>query len=661
MMLLEIWALVLVPIIAWIPLMGIFQSIQDDWRESFLSSSIVWGVCLTIITEILSILKLLNVTWVFILWLVVNISLFLIYFRFFYSRQQVKNLFSYLDPKNLNLFSLVLLILIGFIILILGLLAVFVAPNNWDSMIYHLSRVEHWRQNQSVAHYPSHTLKQLHQNPWAEFVILHLQILTDGDRFANLVQWGSMVGSLIGVSLIARRLGAKIQGQILAVVFCATIPMGILQASTTQNDYVVAFWLVCFTYFTLLIVQEGVTALNISRLGASLGLAILTKGTAYIYAFPFCLWLGIWGVTYLRWNVWKPIALISAIILFLNLGHYSRNFFLFDSPLGLGLSEQSTETDFSLPLLISNLTRNLSFHADIVRNLWLQNIITPTTGITNKLIIILHDYLNLDVSDPRITRLSGTKFSVPGLSFSEDTAGNPLHLSLIFMSLLLLIFNKKIRAKKYIFIYSLAIIGAFILFCALITWSPWRSRLHLPLFILFAAVVGTIFSQSFNSRITSCLAVFLIVISSPWIFNNRLKPIIGENNIFQQPRIEHYFANKSYLKEPYTEVVNKIKEQVCSDIGLTGNSVSYEYPFWALLHNSQDSFTFRHINVTNVSATKMDLIEWEDENKPCAIIGVNSQRNPENSTADVERLTTDHGNYNQIWQLEPVQLFIKEN
>ncbi|MHC5831404.1 MAG: glycosyltransferase family 39 protein, partial [Nostoc sp.] len=104
-------------------------------------------------------------------------------------------------------------------------------------------------QNHTVAHYPTSYTPQLYQNPWSEFVILHFQILSGGDYFANLVQWFSMIGCIIGVSLIARQLGADLRGQVFSAVVTATIPMGILQASSTQNDYVIAFWVVCLAYY----------------------------------------------------------------------------------------------------------------------------------------------------------------------------------------------------------------------------------------------------------------------------------------------------------------------------------------------------------------------------------------------------------------------------
>ena len=43
--------------------------------------------------------------------------------------------------------------------------------------------------------------------------------------------------------LIARELGAERRGQIMAVVVCATLPTGILQASSAKNEWVLTFWL----------------------------------------------------------------------------------------------------------------------------------------------------------------------------------------------------------------------------------------------------------------------------------------------------------------------------------------------------------------------------------------------------------------------------------
>ncbi len=72
-----------------------------------------------------------------------------------------------------------------------------------------MARVVHWIQNQTVAHYPTNIPYQLVLPPWSGFAIMHFHILHGGDQWANFVQWFSMIGSIIGVSLLAKELGAE--------------------------------------------------------------------------------------------------------------------------------------------------------------------------------------------------------------------------------------------------------------------------------------------------------------------------------------------------------------------------------------------------------------------------------------------------------------------
>ena len=242
------------PLISLILLFLIFNDSQRDWRSSLLSSAIIWGILVTISTESLSILRLLTLSGILTVWLSIITVLTGIYYQLIKTKKRSFNLSS-IDLsliKRIPPVSLVLLAGITFIVTIVAVIALVAPPNTWDSMTYHMARVVHWIQNRSVIHYPTYFAGQLVYPPFAEYVIMHLQILSDGDRFANLVQWFSMVGSIIGVSLIAKQLGANPRGQIFAAVFCATLPMGILQGSSTQNDYVVTFWLVCLSHYILL-------------------------------------------------------------------------------------------------------------------------------------------------------------------------------------------------------------------------------------------------------------------------------------------------------------------------------------------------------------------------------------------------------------------------
>ncbi len=221
------------------------------WRESLLIAVLTWNAILVAITEILGAFHLITYYFVSVSWLVVGlVSLLLVYRNLkllFLSFQSAK---SFVQRTSLGLEKWLIIGLILVIILI-GLTGLLYEPNSYDSMQYHLSRIDHWIQNRDVAYFPTTTIRELVMSPGSEFVMLHIVLLSQSDRFAFIAQWVSMVGSVLVATLLARRLGAPPSGQTLAAVIAVSIPVGILEASSTLNDYYVSFWLMCFTWFAL--------------------------------------------------------------------------------------------------------------------------------------------------------------------------------------------------------------------------------------------------------------------------------------------------------------------------------------------------------------------------------------------------------------------------
>ena len=113
-------------------------------------------------------------------------------------------------------------------------------PTYGDSMVYHLARVEHWIQNRSVAFFATHYLTQIEFTPLSEYNLAHLHLLSGTDRFDACMPLLAALVCIIGVSELARLLGASRSTQIAASVICATIPAGVLLATITEDDYFAA-------------------------------------------------------------------------------------------------------------------------------------------------------------------------------------------------------------------------------------------------------------------------------------------------------------------------------------------------------------------------------------------------------------------------------------
>lgn len=626
---------------------------QQDWRHPILLSALIWGAAIVLLTEALSVLGLLTFVPLFIFWGLVDIILGIACFQLLKtgSRKGLDWNLGKLPPfLKFALGSVVI------IVIIIGLTAAIAPPNNWDSMTYHLGRVVHWIQNGSVAHYSTAITRQLSLAPWPGFTITQFQILSGSDRLANFVQWGSMVGCILGVSLIAKQLGGDLRAQVLAAVICATIPMGILQASSTQTDYVGAFWMVCFVYYGLLSIQDEKRVSYYLPIGVSLGLAILTKGTAYFYLFPFGMWFCFASLYKCGWKAWRPFLIASAIALAINFGYFQRNFEVFGSI--FGSSDTYKLGGLSIPIVLSNIVRNIALHLS-----------TPVRSINLILIqgvVSFHQLLGVDANDPRTTFPPGQQFDVHSLINHEDLAGNFLHIVLFFGLSILFLFNLnrfEKRQRYYMAGYLIAIIAGFVLFCALITWSPWRSRLHLPLFVLSAGFLGMVMATVIKPKLANTIATSLIIASLLWVFFNESRPLIANSKTVEENRLENlwntsrtdqYFINRPELQQPYTKAVDLLVAGNCTNIGLRLGSDTWEYPFWMLLQGKSDHpFRIEHVAVDNASAIQAGSLSDKNTFSPCALVvsGVVERRDRE--------IIFNNQVYRNQWSQNNVSVFIK--
>jgi hypothetical protein len=588
-----------------------------------LGAAVAWGVLLTAITEALSALQALTFEWLLGAWGAVAIGMAAVYVR------PNKGKLSLPVVPAVPLSQSLPVVGVSLIVATVGLIALLAAPNNTDSMIYHMSRVVHWIQNRSVAHYPTHITRQLHHNPWAEFAIMNLQVLSSGDRFANLAQWFSMSGSLVAVTVIARQLGAGAHGQILAAVIAATLPMGILQGSSTQNDYVVGFWLACLVYYVLeATINRRDDPKVVLGAGAALGLAILTKSTAYAFALPFLVWFFFSSPRRVRW---RTALAVGCVAMCLNVGHYWRNLDLFGTALGpryggrLAVSSYINDA-FTPSALTSNVVRNIALH--------IGTPFTTLNSATERAIRKLHGILGIDADDSRTT-WHGKTFHVWIMSNHEDRAGNPLHLVLIMLFVGLAATFAKRRENRDLLIYAAALVVAFVLFIACLKWQPWHSRLHLPLFVLWSPAIGSVVSRSFSRRWVTSLAAILLLAAIPWVFYNKSRPLLesgtllARHGIATTARIDQYFANLPRLRDPYLRAAGFLRSRGCSEIGLVLHEGDVEYlMLMAIYHTGNDAVRLEHVDVRNVSTVKSTVAPFNDF-RPCAVISTRLEADTE--------------------------------
>jgi hypothetical protein len=510
-----------------------------DVRPLLLSAGAIWGVTLAALTELLGLLHWLTSAGVAASWAVMAAAWGAATLRL-PTRATAR-----LRPTLPGVAAFAPALPIALILIGTGLSAALGWPNQWDSLVYHLSRVDHWIQNRSVAFYPTSIVRQLFNPPMAEYAILHLRLLGGDDRWSNVAQWLAMAGCLVGVTAIARRLGAAPRGQLFSAVFCATLPMGILQASSTQNDYITAFWLVCLTEAAL----APPSPLGTFRIGAGLGLALLSKGTTFVFAGPLFL-LAAAGLAGTRRPTTRLLHVVSALLiaLALNAPHWARNLATFGSPLGPGASgspgrenDRLTNDALSPGILASNVIRNLSLHAG-----------TPSRKVNRALESAVergHEWLGVAIDDPRSTRLySDRRFMIEGDSTDPDRAGNPLHLLLVAAAAARIALWRPARRSPGPAWYGVALAAGALLFCLVLKWQPWHSRLQLPLFVLAAPLVSVALEGAYGLILTA--TVLLTLQAARPLLRNRLAPLVGRHTVFNTPRLNQYFHLQPPAERP---------------------------------------------------------------------------------------------------------------
>lgn len=538
-----------------------------------------WYIFIFFSTEILSYLQILERKYILpgelFFWIII----------LFFLRKEI--LYS-LKSINFKSKSTLIILVLSVLIFIQGL---FSAPSTTDSMVYHLPRVMYWIQNKTVL---QDVIRNPHDfmAPFAEYILLHLYLITGNDQLLFFSQWIAFVMIVIISGAIAERLGADKQIKIMVTLFVATLPMAVMQASSTQVDLVVAVLVVLSTYIALELCRK--ITINVASLfWISLGLGITTKATFFLF---MVIPAGIMIFALIKKH-WKDIfifALSSLAILIIPFRFMNQNLYLYGNILGpFKKGETLTNEVVNLTVLISNLIRNIMIHLPI-----------PffTTQAQN-LLEFIHRIIGIPISAQETTCCDFQFRVIPILYPQEDIVSNFFHLLLIMFTIVF-IFKKAVFKDRLLFLLFILSLFSFIIFSLILKWQPFHSRLQIPFFVI--GTISAVMILSKNKKnfyilkgvlLSSILLAFLLIflnVSRPFIsynlFYNNIKsfsfPLSSiPQSFFLKLREEQYFNARFYWYFPYKNIIevlavqNSIKDGTVAFDLLDG----FEYPLWLLI------------------------------------------------------------------------------
>ena len=147
----------ILPVLAFIFIFfNLNRALTVSKREVVLLSALFWGGLVVLSTEILGAVHQLNFLSVILFWMGI---IFILLVRITVNPTR-RNPFHFPNFR-LTLSEKILLAVIVIVCSVVILIAFVAPPNNWDSMTYHMSRVMHWIEDQSVNHYATSNIRQL--------------------------------------------------------------------------------------------------------------------------------------------------------------------------------------------------------------------------------------------------------------------------------------------------------------------------------------------------------------------------------------------------------------------------------------------------------------------------------------------------------------------
>lgn len=574
--------------------------------ENILISTLFFSTLIVLSTEVLSLFHGLTFVAVLSFWSIISCIGSVIIFKnkeaiFNTTRTNHYGILNYF--QQLAIFYKIAFVCILALLSLILVQGIIYPPNNWDSMTYHLPRVFHWIQNQSVENYPTHILRQLYQPLFSEYAVLHTVLLTNTDLFANTVQFSFLLLTTLAVAAILKELNASQIIIFISIVLCLTLPEAILEASSTQNDITHSFFTIVTIYFAIKCYKTFLTKYFV-LFGLAIGFSLLTKAIAYLYIPCIILVFGVFFLSKMirekKYSIVQYSTLILVPMILLNMGHSYRNH-LFSGHI-TGVSKESTKgivfDKISPKIVLSSCIKNAVLHSDVHFD----------GGLGDKIAEKTHMLMNVDLNEPG-SNIFDAKFKAEShWKNHEDSQPNFIHFILFLVCVFFMLFSL-IKSKKMDWIVSsffILISIQFVLFCGYLCWEPWNTRLHLPLFFEMIVFISLLLNQ-LNKRLLNFSMYLLFPILFYYgfylSFHNFTRPYMTRKGVTSEiyrsdDRYKKYFANNPELYLEYTSANNLISRKNLMNIGLIADIDGWEYPL-IMNRTKHPELKINHIKVSN--------------------------------------------------------------
>lgn len=575
------------------------NSKSEDKKEAYIKAVVEWHILLVILVYALSVIERLNVLWIASVFFFANICIWGWVLKI-KRIIEVRKIFSRLKLEKIFIIPCIM----AFIALWFALDTV---PYNWDSMTYHLPRLAHWTQNQSVAPYATHIDRQVGSTTLTSYVTLMVYIFSGKrDIFLNLVQCLAYITNAIFLYAIARKCNVSKRFSVVASVLYMAMPIAFAEATTTQNDNYSTMWLLFFVYLLLDFIHKDRSIdwskKNIEKVifaAACMGFGYLAKPSV-CFAMVIFLFFILWNVVKRKdqaKDIFKLIGIALTTLVITVLPQFLFNMSVYGKVLPDNVGKRQLVGTLQPNYLFINFVKNFTYN--------LGNSVFPKfkEGLSDFL-YELADVCRVVLNDASISE-DGGAFGFSSHPYGCDTALNPLILVLAILCVIWCLIRLKKQDSVQIQ-FTFFAMASYIVFCTVLRWEHFISRYLLTYFALLCPLVAIqlqdVYSVMKNINIKRVVLVGFSLICAV----NYYLVIENAYEIETKEYPDSYFYHIGGMRDDYIDICENIIEQQYKEIGIICGSDSYEYPLWGILNSQRDDFVIRHVGVESV------LSQYED-------------------------------------------------
>ncbi len=633
---------------------SIVKALADSWIAL---AFFIWGI-----TEVLSIFKIWTRITVLLLWLLLLVCLLYVCYREGYTddiKVLLRKRMHFLKINNEYEKWFVCFGIYFGIIIILGILS---GQYNMDSMVYHLPRIMHWIQNQSVGHFAPGIEFQVRYPCLTEYLVAQIYLFSNNDRLANLIQTFAYLGSSIMVFGISKKMGVSVKASFTASFIYLMIPMALAQSFTTQTDNVAGLFLLVFIFNILEFIQipklkmDRHGFVSAIRLALNVMLGYLCKPTVCFVMLVFFIWMCIVRlikkdslIILLKYIV---VGALTAIITYMPL--YAKSYQTYTT-VDKAIAEEA-EREGQGEEVINSVGRALAPDVFNVKSALtdpaqfvitcIQNLGRNSTSICfpkynedwEKLVVKVGGWLNKDVSSYRTQK--------DALFFYQDTASNPCVMILTLLVCISALVRFSQTNKKQT-VYIICSVAGIIIQCGMMGYTQYRTRYLVGAMAVLcpsiAIAIDTLKVDKKLQEIVMALCIFGALIGGINTFSFEL-PRIKES--FEGDKIHQYMLGNLEDEYVYRELVRIINENGYRRVGLDGG-IYMEYPLWQGIEGLD---RLENVNVTDIYFSQYEDITF----KPECIIKVVDE---EEEIKEGDTLKCHDVTYQCIWSIHWYQTY----